>query len=321
MKRHHTPEYPARKSLRPGPGRRSVLVLGAGMTATAFVGAAPAASGSAGAAAADGAAELPARFAALERGHSARLGVHVHDTGSDRTVSHRADERFPMCSLFKTLAVGAVLRDLDHDGRYLERRVHYTRREVDASGYAPVTGTAEHLREGMTVAQLCAAALIHSDNAAANLLLRALGGPAAVTRFCRSTGDRVTRLDRYEPELNSAEPARVTDTTTPRALGTTYGRLLLGDVLDPGDRDRLGAWMRANRTSDDKFRAGLPADWALADKTGSGDWGTSHDAGVALPPGRAPILLTVLTTRHTADAEGDNALVAEVARLVVEALG
>ncbi|MEV0848218.1 class A beta-lactamase [Streptomyces sp. NPDC049954] len=321
MRHHHTPDHTGPTSVRPGPGRRSVLVLGAGATAAALASAAPAAWGGERAAGADRTADLPARFAALERGHCARLGVHVHDTGSGRTLSHRADELFPMCSLFKTLAVGAVLRDLDHDGRCLERRIHYTQREVDAAGYAPVTGTPENLRAGLTVAQLCAAALIHSDNAAANLLLRALGGPAAVTRFCRSTGDRVTRLDRYEPELNSAEPGRVTDTTTPRALGTTYGRLLLGKVLDPEDRARLGAWMRANRTSDDKFRAGLPADWALADKTGSGDWGTSNDAGVAFPPGRAPILLTVLTTRHTADAEGDNALVAEVARLVVGALG
>ncbi|MFE9250425.1 class A beta-lactamase [Streptomyces sp. NPDC007088] len=299
-----------------GPGRRSVLALGTTAAAAALLGAAPAAHGGEHATTTG----LSARFAALEREHSARLGVHAHDTGSGRTVSHRADERFPLCSLFKTLAVGAVLRDLDRDGRYLERRVHYTRQEVDAAGYAPVTGTPENLREGMTVAHLCAAALIHSDNAAANLLLRALGGPAAVTRFCRSTGDRVTRLDRYEPELNSAEPGRVTDTTTPRALGTTYGRLLLGDALDPGDRARLDAWMRANRTSDDKFRAGLPEDWALADKTGSGDWGTSNDAGVAYPPDRAPVLLTVLTTRHTAEAEGDSALVAEVARLVVRAL-
>ncbi|MBB5122967.1 hypothetical protein AF335_14350 [Streptomyces eurocidicus] len=77
----------------------------------------------------------------------------------------------------------------------------------------------------MTVGELCDATIRFSDNLAGNLLLRELGGPTAITRFCRSIGDRTTRLDRWEPELNTAEPSRVTDTTSPRAIGRTYGRL------------------------------------------------------------------------------------------------
>lgn len=136
----------------------------------------------------------------------------------------------------------------------------------------------------MTVEELCKVSITASDNCAANLTLRELGGPNAVTRFVRSLGDRVTRLDRFEPELNSAEPGRVTDTTSPRAITRTYGRLVLGDALNPRDRRLLTSWLLANTTSGDRFRAGVPEDWVLGDKTGAGHYGTNNDAGVTWPP-------------------------------------
>ncbi|WP_237536621.1 class A beta-lactamase [Streptomyces sp. SID5785] len=289
--------------------RRSFLALGAGTALTAAL----AASGTASAAP----SHLTAELGALEEQYAARLGVYAHDLGTGRTVRYRAGERFPLCSVFKGIAAAAVLRDLDHDGSELAKRVHYTQAEVDRAGYAPVTGLPEHVAGGLTVAELCAAAVGESDNAAANLLLRELGGPTAVTRFCRSTGDRVTRLDRWEPELNSAEPWRRTDTTSPQAIGTTYGRLVAGRVLAPDDRARLTGWLVANTTNTERFRAGLPADWVLADKTGGGsEYGVANDVGVVRPPGRAPIVLSVLSTTHAAEGPSQSALVARAAGLV-----
>ncbi|MFV2120839.1 class A beta-lactamase [Streptomyces sp. Act-28] len=296
--------------------RRAVLATGVGAALAAAV----VASGPAHAAPRRG-ARAEGSLRALEQKYDARLGAFAYDTGTGRTVLYRADERFPMASLFKTLAVAAVLRDLDQDGEVLARRIHYTAQYAEDSGYSPVTGLPENVANGMTVAELCDATLTRSDNAAGNLLLRELGGPTAVTRFCRSVGDEVTRLDRWEPELNSAEPWRVTDTTTPRAIGRTYGRLLLGDVLAAHDRERLTRWMLANKTSDERFRKGLPADWLVADKTGGGGYGSNNNAGVAWPPGRPPVVLAVLTTRFTPDAVADNALVAEAAELLAEAMG
>lgn len=298
--------------------RRVALSLGAG----ALVAAAAPLGGSAHAApaTADG-DRLARRLTELENRHAARLGVFAHDTATGRSVQYRAQERFPMCSVFKTLAVAAVLRDLDRHGEFLARRVRYDEKTVTDSGYAPVTGKPEHLAHGMTVEELCDAAIRYSDNAAANLLLRALGGPRAVTRFCRSVGDRVTRLDRWEPELNSAEPGRRTDTTTPRAVAGTYARLTLGDALDRGDRRRLTGWLLGNTTSGAKFRAGLPDGWAVADKTGGGEYGTNNDVGLTWPPGHPPIVLAVLTTRFTPDAERIDPLVAEAASLVAAELG
>ncbi|MCX5057237.1 class A beta-lactamase [Streptomyces sp. NBC_00452] len=258
------------------------------------------------------------QLARLERRHGARLGVFAHNVRTKRTVAYRADERFPICSVFKTLVAGAVLRDLDRHGEVLARRIHY-RREDLVDG-APVTGTEEHLANGMTVAELCDAAIRYSDNSAANFLLRLLGGPTAITRFARSLGDGVTRLDRWEPELNSAEPGRVTDTTSPRAIAGTYGRLVVGDALNRQDRDRLTHWLLNNTTGDHRIRAGVPASWTVGDKTGSGSYGTTNDAGVAWTPDGAPVVLAFLSTKPAPDAAWDDALIAGATAAVVDAL-
>ncbi|MYV98655.1 class A beta-lactamase [Streptomyces sp. SID3343] len=257
----------------------------------------------------------------IERQHGARLGVFACNTATGATVAYRAGERFPMCSVFKATAAAAVLRDLDRDGEGLARRIRYGDKDVADSGYAPITSRPENLAGGMIVADLCAAAIAYSDNAAANLLLRELGGPAAITRFCRSVGDGTTRLDRWEPALNSAEPWRATDTTSPRAIGRTFARLTLGDALAPSDRKRLTGWLLANTTGDARLRAGLPAGWALADKTGTGGFGTTNDVGIAWTPNSTPIVLAALSTKQDADAPADEPLMAKVAALVAGALG
>ncbi|MFJ3875969.1 class A beta-lactamase [Streptomyces sp. NPDC090077] len=260
------------------------------------------------------------RLGALERARSARLGVFARDLTTGRTVRYRADEPFPLCSVFKAVAVAAVLRDLDRDGAFLGTRFRYTAGDVARSGHAPVTGLPENLERGMTGAELCAAALTHSDNAAANLLLRELGGPGAVTRFCRSIGDGVTRLDRWEPELNSAEPGRMTDTSTPRALGRTFARLTVGPALADADRRRLTGWLLGSTTGGNRLRAGLPQGWTIAEKTGTGRYGTANDVGIARRPAGGPITIAVLSTHHTPAAPPDDHLLAEVAALLAAAM-
>ncbi|MFF7468534.1 class A beta-lactamase [Streptomyces sp. NPDC008092] len=245
--------------------------------------------------------------------------MFARDTGSGARLGYRSGELFPMCSVFKTVAVAAVLRDLGEG--VLDEVVHYDERDVERAGGAPVTGRPENLAAGMTVAQLCGAAVSYSDNTAANLLLEQLGGPVAVTRLCRSLGDGVTRLDRWEPELNSAEPGRVTDTTTPLAIATTYAELTVGHALDGADRRRLTGRLRANTTGGERIRAGLPGDWTVGDKTGTGAYGTANDVAVAWPPGRAPLVVAVLSTHADATAGADSPLVRAAAAIVADAFG
>ncbi|PJE94455.1 class A beta-lactamase [Streptomyces carminius] len=257
------------------------------------------------------------RLRALERAHSARLGVFALNPATGAAVLHRADERFAICSVWKPLAVAAVLRDRDE--AFLGRRVRYT--EADLVAHSPDTGRPGNLANGMTVAELCEATVCRSDNTAGNLLLRELGGPRAVTRFCRSIGDQVTRLDRWETELNSAEPGRVTDTTSPRAVAQTYRRLITGGALDEPDRERLTDWLRTNETNGRSFGAGLPDGWTSADKTGAGRHGSNNDVGVAWTPDGRPVVLAVLTAKEKETAEPDYPLVAKTAELLARELG
>ncbi|MFF4225623.1 class A beta-lactamase [Streptomyces abikoensis] len=298
------------------PSRRAMLALGTGaaLAATLTTG------GSAVAATPRREDEITRQLKEWERKHSVRIGVYARDTATGRTVEYGADDTFPMCSVFKTLAAAAVLRQ-DRHGELLGKRIRYTEQFLKDSGYADSTKKPENLANGMTVAELCAAAVSESDNAAANLLLRELGGPTAITRFCRSIGDDTTRLDRWEPQLNSAEPDRETDTTTPGAIGRTYERLVLGHALTRPDRERLTGWLIANTTNKQRFGKGLPG-WTLADKTGGGsDYAVANDVGVAWPPHRrAPIVLAVLTTSLFATAPTNNQLVADIAGLVGTAL-
>ncbi|MET7455345.1 class A beta-lactamase [Streptomyces sp. NPDC005574] len=292
--------------------RRALLTAGTAAATTLLVPTAPAHAAAGG----SGGDPVTARLSALEAEHGARLGVFARNLATRRTVRHRADERFPLCSLFKTLATGAVLRDLDRHGEVLARRVRWT--AADLVENSPVTE--KHLADGMTVAELADAAIRYSDNTAGNLLLRQLGGPTAVTRFARSLGDRVTRLDRWETELNSAEPWRITDTTSPRASGRTYARLVLGDALNRPDRDLLTRWLLNNTTSGNRFRAGLPTTWTVADKTGGGWYGANNDVGIAWTEDGTPLVLAVQTTLPDRDAAYDHDLIKETAALLADAL-
>ncbi|GHI03897.1 hypothetical protein Scel_22180 [Streptomyces cellostaticus] len=172
----------------------------------------------------------------------------------------------------------------------------------------------------MSVGDLCAAAIQYSDNAAGNLLLRQIGGPEGLTRFFRSLGDPVSRLDRWETDLNTAVPGDVRDTTTAEAIGRSFERLTLGRALEDTDRAQLVTWLKGNTTSTRRFGAGLPQGWVLADKTGTGDYATAHDIGVAWTTRNTPVLLAVLSTRPAKDAPVDDALIAEAARVLARTL-
>lgn len=242
-----------------------------------------------------------------------RLGVHLIDTATGREHGWRPDERFLMLSSFKLLASALVLDRADRGEESLERRIRYRRQ--DLVSWSPVTE--RHVGgEGLSLAQLCEATITTSDNTAANLILASYGGPAALTAFARRLGDRVTRLDRTEPELNrraaSGEPL---DTTTPRAMAHTLRALLVGDALAPASRARLLQWLLANTTGGKRLRAGLPADWRIGEKTGTaGD--DANDIGIAFPPQRAPVIVTAYLGESVTDGATREAALASVGRLL-----
>jgi beta-lactamase class A len=255
-------------------------------------------------------ASFARELARIETDSGGRLGVAAFDTGRRLQLSYRGDERFPMCSTFKVLAASSILA---RDPALLAKRIRYTK--DDLVPYAPVTE--KHLADGMTNAELCAATLGLSDNPAANLLMKQVGGPAGVTAFARSLGDDTFRLDRWEPELNSATPGDVRDTTTPVAMMRTLQKLALGDALAPAARKLLLDWMLASTTGVERIRAGVPAGWKVADKTGSGGHGSTNTIAVLYPPAKAPIVIAVYFTQSPKQRDD---VVAAAARAVVAAL-
>ena len=257
--------------------------------------------------------DLARQFADLEKKSGGRLGIAVLDTGTGRHASHRQDERFALCSTFKFLAAALVLARVDRGQERLERRVVYSRDELVT--YSPATE--KHAgADGMTMAQLCEAAVTLSDNTAGNLMLASFGGPAGLTAFMRSLGDAHTRLDRIETALNEARPGDPRDTTTPAAMLGSMQKILLGDVLSPASRAQLLQWLDDNKVGGQRLRAGLPADWKVGDKTGRGENGSTNDVAILRPLGRAPVLLAVYLTETKAPLAERNAVHAAVAAAV-----
>ncbi len=248
-----------------------------------------------------------ATIADIERRYGGRLGVHAIDTGSGRTLEHRADERFLMCSTFKGFLAALVLSRVDSGKERLGRLVQYTERDLIFT--SPIT-KANVARGAMSVGALCQAIVEVSDNTAAVLLMRSVGGPAALTQFVRSLGDTVTRSDRYEPESNQYRGAL--DTTSPRAVTTTAGRILLGNVLSAESRNQLENWMIACKPGLNRLRAALPADWRTGDRPGTSLEEETNDYAIVRPPGRAPLLVAAYYDAPRVDMEHREGVLREV---------
>jgi beta-lactamase class A len=261
----------------------------------------------------------PPPFAALESRVGGRLGVTALDTGNGRSIGWRQDERFAQCSSFK-LSLAALVLDGARHGRWqLDERLHWRREDLLSNS----PRTTANLDAGMTLGELARATLVTSDNTAANVLLRRLGGPPAMTAFWRALGDGTSRLDRYEPELNRVTPGSQLDTTTPAAMVRTLALLTTGDVLVPDDRALLLAWTMEVETGLRRLRAGFPRGWIAGDKTGTGltpDGATYIDLAFGGPPGRAPLVIAAYyepaSPGDTVDPAAE-AVLAECARIAV----
>lgn len=254
-------------------------------------------------------------LAQLEAQSGGRLGLHMLDTATGLEAGWRSQERFALCSTFKTLLAAQVLQAAQMGQLQLQRSYQYESAEVVP--WSPVTEKHVGAGAGMTLQQLCEAAVVVSDNTAANLLLKATNGPAALTNWLQTQGDSVTRLDRNEPELNTAIAGDERDTTTPAAMLRTLQKILLGNVLSEPHRALLLQWLVASRTGDKRLRAGMPAGWKAGGKTGSGDNGTANDTLIVWPkPQAAPLLVTAYFTGSKLDAAGRDAVLAKAGEVV-----
>lgn len=260
--------------------------------------------------------QIQQKLAALEKQSGGRLGVALINTADQSQILYRGDERFAMCSTSKTMVAAAVLKQSETQHDILQQKMAI--KKADLTNWNPVTE--KYIDKEMTLAELSAAALQYSDNTAMNKLLEHLGGTGNVTAFARSIGDTTFRLDRTEPELNTAIPGDERDTTTPLAMAKSLHKLTLGDALADTQRAQLVAWLKGNTTGGQSIRAGLPESWVVGDKTGGGDYGTTNDIAVIWPEGRAPLILVTYFTQPQQDAKGRKDVLAAAAKIVTQGL-
>ncbi|MGV9309003.1 class A beta-lactamase [Nonomuraea sp. NPDC004354] len=254
----------------------------------------------------------------LEASFDGRIGAYAVDTATGRTVTYRAGERFPLLSTFKApLCAAALHKARTSEPGLMEKVVTWT--AADLKPNSPTTE--KHVEDGLTVAQLCEATITLSDNTAGNMVLKQIGGPAGLTRYFRSLKDPISRLDRWETELNDWTPKDNRDTTTPAAISRDLRLITTGNALHPKDRARLNAWLIASKTGDERIRAGLPKTWTIGDKTGTNtEIGAGNDLAVIWPgKAAAPIIMAVYTNRGTPAV--DNTVIAKTATILARGLG
>ena len=258
-------------------------------------------------------ASIQKKLAELEASSGERIGVSAINTATNTRIQYRAKERFPFCSTSKVMGVSAILKQSMADSHFLQQKVTYKKEDLVA--YSPITK--KHLADGMTISELCAAAITQSDNTAMNLLIKKLGGPEAVTAFAHSIGDHTFRLDRWEPQLNSAIPDDLRDTSTPAAMEKSLQQLALGDALALPQREQLQAWLKSNTTGNSRIRAGLPKGWVVGDKTGTGDYGTTNDIGIIWPPKCSSIVVAIYFTQNKKNVAPRDDVIASITRILI----
>ncbi|GAB4222774.1 MAG: class A beta-lactamase BlaA [Gammaproteobacteria bacterium] len=256
---------------------------------------------------------LTKQLAALETSAQGHLGVFAIDTSTNTYFQYQAQQRFPVGSTAKVMAVAAILKTSMEQKNLLNQTIHYTKNDLVT--YSPITQ--KHVATGMTLAELCKAAITLSDNSAMNLIMKKLGGPAAVTKFARTIDDTQFRLDRWETALNSAIPGDARDTSTPAAMAQSLKKLALGNILAQSTRDLLQTWLKNNTTGNERIRAGVPKNWVVGDKTGTSSYGTTNDIGIIWPPHCSPLVVAIYFTQANKEATPRSDVIAKATNIVM----
>lgn len=258
------------------------------------------------------------KIESLETTFGGKIGVYAINTGNNKILAYRATERFPFASTGKVMVVAAVLKKSESDPALLNKKINYTQQDIDKAGYTPITE--KYLSSGMTINDLCKAMIAYTDNGAMNLLTQFIGGPEKITAFARSIGDTTYRLDRLEPDLNTAIPHNERDTTSPQAMAISLQHLTLGNALSAPQQKLLISWLKDNTTGDTRIRAGVSKNWIVGDKTGKGEYGTNNDIAIIWPPHAAPIILAIYTTQNKKNAIAEDSVIASVTKIVIHYL-
>lgn len=254
------------------------------------------------------------KLAQLESSSSGRLGLSAINTSNHERIQYRGKERFPMGCTSKVIGVAAMLKKSMNDKRLLQEKIYYSKN--DLTNWTPITQ--KHLSEGMTIEALSRAAIVYSDNTAMNLIANKIGGPQSLNHFAKSIGDDYFQLSHQWPDEARANPLTKEDSTTPNAMEKTLQKIILGKILDNPQREKLITWMQNNTTGDKRIRAGVPKNWLVGDKTGTGfNYGTTNDIAVIWPPHCKPIVITLFYSSYQKNSRKRDDLLAKATKIIL----
>jgi len=239
-----------------------------------------------------------------------RIGVSIYDVTDNKLWNYNGNTRFPLMSTFKALACAKLLADVEQGLQSFDTSAVITASSL--INWSPITKNL--IGEKMTLKEACSAAMIMSDNTATNLVLTGIKGPKALTQFMRSIGDEVTRLDRIEPKLNEARDGDKRDTTTPNAMVKSLHTLLFGDVLSKASKTQLKQWMIDNKVTASLLRSVLPKSWLIADRSGSGGYGSRAITAVVWSDKRTPLIISIYLTQTKSSPTQRNKAIANIGK-------
>ncbi len=280
------------------------------------------------------------------------VGVAVRDLGDGRTLTINGAQRFPMASTFKAFLGVALLAAVDRGELTLDEPVHVRQQDLSL-WWQPLAQELGPDGFHTTLGDLLLRAAGASDNAAADILLRRLGGPQAVQHVLSQKGIRGLRIDRQERDFQTAivglhwQPeyvdaavfkAAVTavpdkrraqgwqaylhdprDTATPLGAVDALAALADGQLLTPASTQHLLDILTRTRSGPMRLVAGLPQGWQLAHKTGSGiEWNgralSNNDIGIVTAPDGHRYAVAVFIPDSAQSEQQRDAFIAGVAR-------
>lgn len=244
----------------------------------------------------------------------ADIGVALLAEDGKILFNYQGERSFPLNSTHKAFTCAMILEQVDQHQLVLSQKILISPEE--RVNYSPIT---QHKTE-LDLATLCSASVSYSDNTAANLIIKQLGGPQAISDNIKERGFRYTHLNRLEPNLNKDNLTKRLDLTTPIEAAQLLRQFVLGDWLSLHSKRQLTQWLLDDQVADELLRATLPKDWKIGDKTGAGSNGSRSIISVFWSPSGKTYVLAIYLTNTQATISQRNKAIAEIGRAVFDSL-
>ena len=227
----------------------------------------------------------------IEKKHVGKIGVYIINRNNWSNFAVNASFYFPICSTYKFLVVGAILKQSMADNKLLNQKVKISKNQIVGS---PITR--KHINQTMTVKQLCKVSM-QGDNTATNILIEKLGGLTNLNKFILSLTDHATKVANLESKVNHVSLTTNENKTTPKIIARDINKLAFSDaILDKIHRLMFKKWLIASSTGNNHIAAEVPDEWEVDDKIGTCQYGTTNDVAIIWPDDNRAVIMAIFYT-------------------------